>query len=79
MLSGGGGGGGGGGAAAASAPVAAAEPVKEKEAFDVKLGAVDAKVKIKIIKEVRVITGLGLKEVSQSFNRIGIHWYKFLL
>ena len=61
---GGGGGGGGGGAA----PAAAAEPeeVKVKDIFDIKLGAVDAKSKIKIIKEVRTITGLGLKEVSSS-------------
>ncbi len=54
------GGGGGGGGAAAAAP----EPVKEKEAFDIKLTEVDAKSKIKIIKEVRAITGLGLKEVG---------------
>jgi len=53
------------GAVGGGAPVAAAvvEPPKEKEAFDIKLGAVDQKVKIKIIKEVRTITGLGLKEV----------------
>ncbi len=54
----GGGGGGGGGDAVA------AEPVKEKDAFDLKLTEVDPKSKIKIIKEVRAITGLGLKEVS---------------
>jgi hypothetical protein len=42
----------------------AAEPVKVKEIFDVKLKAVDAKAKIKVIKEIRTITGLGLKEVS---------------
>lgn len=59
MIGGGGGGGGGGGAAA---PVAA-EPVKEKDAFDIKLTVVDPKSKIKIIKEVRALTGLGLKEV----------------
>jgi len=58
-------GGGGGGAAPSSsttvaAPAAAAEP--PKDAFDIKLGAVDAKVKIKVIKEIRVITGLGLAE-----------------
>eukprot|EP00598_Pedospumella_elongata_P003479 CAMPEP_0184986028 /NCGR_PEP_ID=MMETSP1098-20130426/15314_1 /TAXON_ID=89044 /ORGANISM="Spumella elongata, Strain CCAP 955/1" /LENGTH=182 /DNA_ID=CAMNT_0027510181 /DNA_START=52 /DNA_END=597 /DNA_ORIENTATION=+ len=58
-LGGMGGGGGGGGAA-----VAAPEPVKEKEAFDIKLTEVDAKSKIKIIKEVRAITGLGLKEAK---------------
>ena len=46
------------------APAAAPEPVKEKVAFDLKLTVVDAKAKIKIIKEVRAITGLGLKEVN---------------
>lgn len=56
----GGGGGGGGGDAAAAAP----EPVKVKDIFDIKLTEVDAKSKIKIIKEVRAITGLGLKEVT---------------
>jgi large subunit ribosomal protein L7/L12 len=45
---------------------AVAEPVKEKEFFDVKLGAVDAKSKIKIIKEIRTLTNLGLKEVQEG-------------
>jgi large subunit ribosomal protein L7/L12 len=49
--------------AGAPAAAVAAEPVKVKEAFDIKLTAVDATAKIKIIKEVRAITGLGLKEV----------------
>lgn len=61
-LSGGGGGGGGGGGNVEETVVA--EPVKEKEAFDIKLTVVDPKSKIKIIKEVRALTGLGLKEVS---------------
>jgi len=60
-------GGGGGGQDSASgekeAPKAVEAP-KEKEAFDIKLGAVDAKAKIKIIKEVRAITNLGLKEAK---------------
>ena len=47
----------------------AAEVPKEKEAFDIKLGAVDAKAKIKIIKEVRVITGLGLKEAKELVEK----------
>jgi large subunit ribosomal protein L7/L12 len=34
-----------------------------KEAFDLKLTEVPAAAKIKIIKEIRAITGLGLKEV----------------
>ncbi len=66
---GGGGGGGGGGsnqAAATATVVAAAEPVKEKEAFDLKLISFDAKSKIKVIKEVRTVTNLGLKEVNKS-------------
>lgn len=62
-----------GGAAAAGpdagAPAAAAEPVKEKEAFDLKLKLVDAKVKIKVIKEIRVITGLGLKEAKDLVEK----------
>ena len=56
-----GGGGGGGGGNEVQAVVA--EPVKEKEVFDIKLTVVDPKSKIKIIKEVRALTGLGLKEV----------------
>lgn len=51
-----------------AAPVEVApEPVKEKEAFDIKLTEVDPKSKIKIIKEIRTITGLGLKEVNSYF------------
>eukprot|EP01038_Epipyxis_sp_PR26KG_P006426 gene6426-8844_t len=46
-----------------------AEPVKAKEIFDLKLGAVDAKAKIKIIKEVRGITGLGLKEAKELVEK----------
>lgn len=57
-----GGGGGGSGAAAETKQEAAPEPVKEKEIFDIKIGA---KAKIKVIKEVRAITGLGLKEVCE--------------
>ena len=54
------------GAAQAAAP-AAAEPVKEPEKteFDVKLEGFDAAAKIKVIKEVRVITELGLKEAKE--------------
>ena len=57
---------GGGGSASTEKPAEKSEPepVKEKEAFDIKLGAVDAKSKIKVIKEIRTITGLGLKEVT---------------
>ncbi len=49
--------------AAAGAPSAAAAPAEEKTEFDVVLtGAGDQK--IKVIKEVRAITGLGLKEAK---------------
>ena len=42
-----------------------AEPVEEKLNFDVKLTGFDAKAKIKIIKEVRSLTDLGLKEAKE--------------
>jgi large subunit ribosomal protein L7/L12 len=56
------GGGGGGGSAAGAAP---AEEPEEKTAFDLKLTGFDAKSKIKVIKVVRAITGLGLKEAKE--------------
>ena len=64
-------GGGGGGvmmapAAAAGGDAAApAEAVEEKEYFDIKLTGFDASAKIKVIKEVRALTGLGLKEAKE--------------
>ena len=57
-----GGGAGGGGAAAGGAEE---EAVEEKTAFDLKLVSFDAKAKIKVIKEVRSIAGLGLKEAKE--------------
>jgi large subunit ribosomal protein L7/L12 len=50
-------------AAAAGAGVAAAAPVEEKTEFDVVLTSAGAQ-KINVIKEVRAITGLGLKEAK---------------
>ncbi|NBC33124.1 MAG: 50S ribosomal protein L7/L12 [Alphaproteobacteria bacterium] len=50
-------------AAAAAAPAEAAEPVEEQTEFDVVLAAAGEK-KINVIKEVRAITGLGLKEAK---------------
>lgn len=50
-------------AAAAAAPAAAAEAAEEKDEFDVILAAAGEK-KINVIKEVRTITGLGLKEAK---------------
>jgi len=49
--------------AAAAAPVAEAVVVEEKTSFDVVLAAAGEK-KINVIKEVRAITGLGLKEAK---------------
>lgn len=69
MLAGVGSGGGGGGGAAAGEDEAPAEVVKEKDAFDVKLTAFDAKAKIKIIKEVRAASGLGLKEAKELVEK----------
>src|SRR5680860_1849583 len=50
-------------AAAAGGGAAAAEAVEEKEDFDVILTEAGAS-KINVIKEVRAITGLGLKEAK---------------
>ncbi len=49
--------------AAAGGAAAAAAPVEEKTEFDVILAAIGEK-KIEVIKEVRAITGLGLKEAK---------------
>ena len=49
--------------AAAAAPGVAAAPVAEKTEFTVVLAAAGEK-KINVIKEVRAITGLGLKEAK---------------
>jgi ribosomal protein L7/L12 len=57
-----------GGAAPAAAATPEAAPEEEsapaKEFFDLKLVGFDASSKIKVIKEVRALSGLGLKEVS---------------
>ena len=55
------GGGGKGGGAAAEEVVEEAQ----KDKFDIKLAGFDAKSKIKVIKEVRAIAGLGLKEAKE--------------
>lgn len=49
-------------APAAAAAAEPAAPVEEKTEFDIKLDGFDAAAKIKVIKEIRGITGLGLKE-----------------
>ncbi|TBW32741.1 50S ribosomal protein L7/L12 [Siculibacillus lacustris] len=50
-------------AAAAAGPAAAAAPVEEQTEFNVILAEIGAN-KINVIKEVRAITGLGLKEAK---------------
>jgi large subunit ribosomal protein L7/L12 len=49
--------------AVAAGPAAAAAPVEEKTEFTVMLAAFGDK-KIEVIKEVRAVTGLGLKEAK---------------
>lgn len=46
----------------------AAEPVEEKTHFDLKLVSFEPKSKIKIIKEVRAATKLGLKDVRERLS-----------
>ncbi len=76
-MGGGGGGGAPSGGAAPAPAAAAAEVVEEKTSFDIVLTGFDAASKIKVIKEVRGVTNLGLKEVTcQSPTRL--HGY-FLL
>ena len=50
--------------AAPAAGAAAAAPAEEKTEFDVVLAGFDAAAKIKVIKAVREITGLGLAEAK---------------
>ena len=52
--------------AAPAAGAAAAAPVEEKTEFDVVLASFDAAAKIKVIKAVREITGLGLAEAKAA-------------
>jgi large subunit ribosomal protein L7/L12 len=62
---GGGGNGGGGGSGDGDGGAPAVEEVIVKTIFDLKLVSFDAKAKIKVIKEVRAIAGLGLKEAKE--------------
>ena len=56
-------------AAAVAAPAAAAEAVEEKTEFDVVLKAAGAN-KIGVIKVVRALTGLGLKEAKEIVDNV---------
>jgi large subunit ribosomal protein L7/L12 len=51
-------------AVAGTAPAAGGEAVEEKTEFNVILKAFDESKKIAVIKEVRTVTGLGLKEAK---------------
>ncbi len=53
--------------AVAAAPAAGAEAAEEKDEFDVVLASVGDK-KINVIKVVRAITGLGLKEAKEMVD-----------
>jgi large subunit ribosomal protein L7/L12 len=64
-----GGGGGGGAPAGGAAPAAEAAAVEEKTHFTIKLDAFDAGSKIKLIKEVRAYTSLGLKEAKELVEK----------
>ncbi|KAK9169191.1 hypothetical protein Syun_001331 [Stephania yunnanensis] len=55
--------------AAASGGTAAESKVAEKTTFDLKLEKFDATAKIKIIKEVRSFTDLGLKEAKELVEK----------
>ena len=72
-----GGAGGGGAAAPAEAEAAPEEEAapKEKTHYDVELTAFDAKTKIKVIKEIRTMFGLGLKEAKETVEGAPV-WLK---
>lgn len=52
-----------------AASAAAAPPAAEKTEFDLKLESFNAADKLKVIKEVRTITGLGLKESKELVEK----------
>ncbi|OAY64899.1 50S ribosomal protein L7/L12 [Ananas comosus] len=56
-------------AAVGGGDAAAEEKKEEKTAFDLKLESFDAAAKIKIIKEVRTFTDLGLKEAKELVEK----------
>lgn len=67
---------GGGAPAAAAAPAAGAdapaEEKKENTEFDVKLDGFSPEGKIKVIKEIRALTNLGLKEAKELVRWLGL-------
>lgn len=63
-----------GGAAAEAAP-AVEEAPKEKTHYDIELVKFDATGKIKVIKEIRAMFGLGLKEAKETVEGAPV-WLK---
>lgn len=59
-----------------SAAAAAEAPKEEKTSFDLKLDGFDAAAKIKVIKEIRAVTDLGLKEAKELVR--GTHVFRYL-
>ncbi|XP_068318499.1 uncharacterized protein [Pyrus communis] len=59
-------------AASESGPASTAAKVAEKTAFDIKIEKFDAAAKIKIIKEVRTFTDLGLKEAKELVEKVPV-------
>ena len=57
-------------AVAVAGPAAGAAPAEEKTEFDVVLAGFDAAQKIKVIKVVREITGLGLAEAKAAVEGV---------
>lgn len=70
-----GGGGGGGAAPAAEAAKEEVKPAAEKTHFDLELVKFDAATKIKVIKEIRGIFNLGLKEAKELVESAPV-WLK---
>ncbi|PIN13843.1 Mitochondrial/chloroplast ribosomal protein L12 [Handroanthus impetiginosus] len=54
---------------AAAGPSSAPAAAKEKTAFDVKLEKFDPSAKLKVIKEIRAVTDLGLKEAKDLVEK----------
>ena len=55
------------------------EAKEEKTTFDLKLEGFDAKAKIKVIKEIRALTGLGLKEAKELVEGAPVSLTKLLI
>ena len=60
----------GGGGAGAAAEAVEEVVEEEKTAFDLKLTGFDAKSKLKVIKEIRAMTSLGLKEAKEMVEGV---------